>query len=99
MVLPAMSTFSPTSLQSSNGMRMCVRAHTHVFVCKRNLKYALCWLIHISSFCTMPVYTHKHMHTCIHIPFEDSKLMELKVDIAVLPRVGATIRGIGEGWC
>ena len=47
----------------------------------------------------MPVYTHKHMQACIRIPFEDSKLMGLKVDIAVLPRVGATIRGIGEGWC
>ena len=30
-----------------------------------------------------PVDTHKHMHTCILKPFEDSEPMGLKVDIAV----------------
>ena len=103
-VLPATSTFSPHQfavLKWYECVCVCVCALARMCVCvrKRNLKYLLCWLIHISSFCTMPVYTHKHMHACIRIPFEDSKLMGLKVDIAVLPRVGATIRGIGEGWC
>ena len=41
-----------------------------------NLKYPLCWHIHISSFCTMP-------STRILKPFEDIELTGLKVDIAV----------------
>ena len=36
---------------------------------------------YISSFCTMTAYTHKHMHTRILIPFEDSELTGLNVGI------------------
>ena len=42
--------------------------------------YYIC--ISTYSFHTVPVYTHKHTHKCILIPFDDSKLKGLKVDIA-----------------
>ena len=58
-------------------MRMCV------WVDGMNLKYALYWHICISVH-SVPCqcYTQKHMHTCIPKPFEDSRSMGLKVDIA-----------------
>ena len=67
----AMSTFSPVGSQSSNDTRMCVcvcvcmRACVCVYVYGMNLKYALCWHIHIimSSFRTVPVlYTSTRTH-------------------------------------
>ena len=59
----------------------CVHVYVCVCVDGMNLKCALRWHVHISSFCTLPVYTH----TCILIPFEDCELTELKVDIAPPP--------------
>ena len=60
--LQAVSTFSPISLWSRNGMCVCVC----VCVCVMNLKYALNWhinIIFISSFRTVPVpQAHAHMH-------------------------------------
>ena len=52
-----------------------------VYVDRMNLKYALCWHIHIyiSSFHTVPVL---YTSTCILMPFEDSETMGLEVDIA-----------------
>ena len=66
-----MSTFSPVGSLSSDGMRMCV------CVCAMNLKCALCWHIHISVHSVL--CQRIHTHTCIHISFEDSKVMGLKV--------------------
>ena len=50
-----------------------------------NLKCALRWHIHIiiSSFRAMQVLRHKHTHTRILKPFENSEPTGLKVDIAV----------------
>ena len=58
-------------------MRMCV------WVDGMNLKYALCWHICISVH-SVPCqcYTQKEKYIHILKPFEDSKLMGLKVDIA-----------------
>ena len=92
-----MSTFSPVSLRSSNGMRMCVshcvcvcvrvRAWVHVCdsvtvclcVCGRNELnvYTMLAYPQISSFSAI----HKHTHTRILKPFEDSEPTGLKVDI------------------
>ena len=81
-----MSTFSPVGSRSSDGMRTCV------CVDGMNLKYALQRhirpLTYIYQFipCNASVilYTqvHTHTHTRILKPFEDSKLMGLKVSIA-----------------
>ena len=75
-----MSTFSPVGLQSSDGMRMCVCACACVRVCGWNELNVYTTLAYpcISSFRTI----HKHVHTRILKPFEDSKLTGLKVDIA-----------------
>ena len=75
-----MPTFSPISSQSSNGVCVCV----HVCVCAE-----WTWSMHyigISTYQFIPYYAsviHKHTHTCILKPFEDSELTGLKVDIAV----------------
>ena len=69
------STFSPFGLLSSDCLRMCVGAggggRNELEVCT-TLEY-----IHISVHSV-----HKHTHTCILKPFEDSELTGLKVDIA-----------------
>ena len=80
----AMSTFSPVGSRSSNGMRIyvsvcvcmclcaCVRACVSVcvYVCvdRINLKYALCWHIHIyisvhSVLCQCYTQAHTHPQT------------------------------------
>ena len=54
-----------------------------VCVDRMNLKYALCWHTHTYQF--IPYYAsaiHKHTHTRILKPFEDSEPTGLKVDIA-----------------
>ena len=66
-VLWAVSTYSPVGSRSSKINGACVD--------EMNLKYALHWNPNIISFHTMPVYTHKHMHTCFLKPFEDSEPM------------------------
>ena len=73
---PAMSTFNSISSQSSDGMRMCmcvcvcvcVRACMHTCVCVdgMNLKYAVCWHIHISVhsiLCQCCTQAHIHPQT------------------------------------
>ena len=71
--LSAMSTFSRVGLWSSNGMRMCVYMCVCVYmlccvcvcVCVygMNLKYALCWHIHISVHSILrQCYTQAHTH-------------------------------------
>ena len=58
----------------------CVCVCVHACVCGRN-ELEVCTTLaypHISSFRTI----HKHMHTHILKPFEDSEPMGLKVDIA-----------------
>ena len=68
-----MSTFSPIGSRSSNGC-VCVDG--------MNLKYALCWHINISVHPYYASAIHKHTHTRILKPFEDSEPTGLKVDIA-----------------
>ena len=85
----AVSTFSPISSRSSNGMRMCMCVCVCVCLCvcvcaRGQNELEVCTTLaypHISSFPTMPVYNHAH----IHIPFEDSEATStgLKVDIAM----------------
>ena len=59
-VLFAMSTSSPVSSWSSNGMRVCVC----VCVDGMNLKYAARWHIHISVHSVLcQYYTQAHVHT------------------------------------
>ena len=72
-----MSTFSPVGSRSSDGMRVCVC----VCVDGMNLKYALPWHIHISVHSIHASAVHKHMHTRILKPFEDSEPTGLIVDI------------------
>ena len=83
--LPAMSTFSPIGLWSSNGMSVCVC----VCVCvdKMNMKYALHQHIHISAVHSVLYVSATHKNMCTHILklFEDSEPTGLKVDIAKLP--------------
>ena len=67
-------SFSPIGSQSLNGMCVCVYG--------MNLKYALCWHIHISVHSYYASVIHKHTH--ILKPFEDSEPTGLKVDIAHL---------------
>ena len=51
-----------------------------------NLKCVLCWHIHISVHSVLcQCYTHKHTHTRIFKPFEDSELTGLKMDTAHKP--------------
>ena len=67
-------------------MRACVRACVCVCVCGRN-EPEVCTMLaypHMSSFHVMPVLTHKHTHTRILKPFDDSEPTGLKVDIADL---------------
>ena len=79
--LVSMPTFSPLGSRSSNGMIVCVCVR--VPACERERVWnelEMCTTLtypHISSFRTMPVYTHKH----IHIPFVDSEPTGLKVVI------------------
>ena len=63
------------------GMHICMCMCVHECMCidGMNMKSALRW--HISSFHTMPAYTHEHTGTHILIPFEDSKPTGLKVDV------------------
>ena len=81
MFVWAMSTFSPVSLQSSNGMRTCVTVCVCVRVCGWNElnAYAMLAYPRISSFCAM--YTSPHTRRILK-PFEDSKPMGVKVDTA-----------------
>ena len=71
----AMSAFSPVGSWFSNGMSMCVCVcvckcvcvcvNVHVCLCMWN-EHEVCTTLvypHISSFRTMPVYTHKHTLT------------------------------------
>ena len=71
-----MSTFSPVGSQSSNGMRENVCVCMCACVCV--------WNIHISvhSVLCQCYNLHKHMHTRILKPFENSEPIGLKVDIA-----------------
>ena len=48
--------------------------------------YSMLAYPHINSFRTVPVLQpiHKHMHTCILMPFEDSEPEVVKVDISAL---------------
>ena len=74
-----MSTFSPVSSWPSNGFRMCV------CVC---VWTEWTWSMHyvgISTYQFIPYYAsaiHKHTHTPIPKPSEDSEPTGLKVDIA-----------------
>ena len=84
-----MSTFSHVGLQSSDGIsvcvcvcvRACVRACVRVCV-------EWTWSVHyvgISTYQFIPYYAiaiHKHTHTRILKPFEDSEPVGLKVEIA-----------------
>ena len=91
----ALSTFSPIGLRSSNGMRMCDCECVCVY--GMNLKYA--WHQFI------PYYAgaiHKHTHTHILKPFEDSEPTGLKVDIAsscFWRLLRHSISGSGDHWC
>ena len=59
----------------------CVRVCVCVCTDGMNLKYALCWHIHIIPYYASAI-GHKHMR--ILKPFEDSETTGLKVDIANL---------------
>ena len=72
MNMSAISTFSSIGLWPTNSVCVCVCGGNELKVCA-TLAYP-----HISSFSTMPVYTH----TNILIPFKDLKPTGLKVDIA-----------------
>ena len=62
---------------------MCVCVCVCVCVDEMNMKYALLWYIHRSVHSVLcQCYTHKHMHTRILKPFEDSEPTGLKVDLA-----------------
>ena len=77
-----MSTFSPVGSWSSNGMRISVC----VCVCGRNELDVLTTLAYSHVICQfIPYYAsaiHKHTHTLILKPSEDSEPTGLKVDIA-----------------
>ena len=79
-----MSTFSPVGLQSSNGISVCVC----VCVCAWRVYMEWTWSVHyigISTYQFIPYYAiavHKHSHTRILKPFEDSEPLGLKVKIA-----------------
>ena len=88
----AMSTFSPVSLRSSNGMGMCVCVCSCVCACMHACEHVcvcVCAKVCVCVY-TMLAYPRissvhailKHTHTRILKPFEDSKQMGLKVDIA-----------------
>ena len=64
-------------------VRVCVCVCVCVCVDGMNLKYALRWHIHISVHSVLYASVmHKHSHTRILKPFEDSEQTGLKVDIA-----------------
>ena len=74
-----MSTFSPVGSPSSNGMRMCVCVCVdgwNEFEVSSMLAYPHQFILYYTS------AIHKHTHTCILKPFEDSEPTGLKVDIA-----------------
>ena len=90
----AMSTFSPVGSWSSNGMRMCV------CVC---VWTEWTWNLHyfgISTYQFIPFYAsaiHKHTHTRILKPFEDSEPTGLKVDIASKEKM--EVQTLHSGQC
>ena len=69
-------------------MCVCVRVCVCVCVCVdgMNLKDALCWQIRMSVIPYYATAIHKHTHTRILKPFENSELTGLKVDIAKYDR-------------
>ena len=81
----AVSTFSPVNSKSSksNGMGECVCVCVDVCVCmcmytcvyRINLKYALCWHVHVSVHSICQYYAQAH----ILKPFEDSEPTGLKL--------------------
>ena len=88
-----MSTFSPVSSWSSNGMSVCECKCVCVCVCEwvsESVCACVCmdwtWSMHyagISTYQFIPYYVsaiHRHTHTRIHKPFEGSLPTGLKVD-------------------
>ena len=109
--MSVISTFSPVSSLSSNGLRMCVCAclrthtHTHTHMYTHTHKNT-----HTHTHAHTHTHTHKYTHTHTHthydthilIPFEDRKPMGLKVDMAnmsIQSTASSSFPTRLSGWC